>query len=362
MTGGDWSSVLVGQVADDYLLLECVGTGGFGMVMKAIHNKTKEEVAIKFLLPSARLDDQSDFTNERELLLQLIGSSNVVKWFKSDSMLVPMYTSGGPTVDVSFPYHVLELAQDNLETLVANRESLAIDERIKLWRDVVLGVHQMHLKEVVHRDLKSGNCLLFVRAKNKTDCKVSDLGRSRNLKNPPRHTPESYLAGLGDMRFAPPEFLAWQGDDSKIGHICSDLYGLGSVLFELFTGQPITAYSLGYGPQILEQNLRLLQKGFKIDLSGMRSSFEPAYSLFEASCPKAIKRQAGLLLRQLCDPVPSGRLPKLKFDQKIPEPGLEWLLKRADILKATVHASSKAPSKQANAFPHRKGSERGETF
>ncbi len=332
---------MIGQTVGTFLVKNIVGKGGFGIVMEAMDTATKKTVAFKFLNPLASVDDLLDFKNEGDLLGRLDGSSNVVELIKSDQHSFTLKTDAGLSIPVSLSFHVLEFAQGTLETIVLNRHQLDWIQRLLLWRGVIKGVHQMHLRFIVHRDLKSENCLVFDMGKNKTDCKVTDLGRSRHLPSPPLHTPQDYMVGRGDMRFAPPEFLAWQGNDDAESHICADLYGLGAILFELATGLPITFFALGYHADVLQMNLELLNKGEQIDLTGMRSQFEPAYALFEHSVPPVIRQQIGIILRQLCDPLPTGRLPKSRFSQKSVADGLVWLLTWTDSLIRSLEAENK---------------------
>ena len=77
------------------------------------------------------------------------------------------------------PFHVLELAEGSLADLIAVLPQLPWNERLSLFRDVVLGVHQMHSNSVMHRDLKSSNCLLFGSKGQVVSAKVNDLGRLR---------------------------------------------------------------------------------------------------------------------------------------------------------------------------------------
>lgn len=336
-----WDSVLIGQMFGDYEVTEFIGQGGFGIVMKGVHTNTGDAVAIKVLSPKAGVDDLLDFKNEGDLLSRLAKCSNVVTLMKSDQYPLLLTTQDGFTVTLALSYHILEFADGTLEDLVLERDRLGWIELLLLWRGVIRGVHQMHLRQVVHRDLKSENCLLFVLPKHQTESKVTDLGRSRYLPAPAQHTPHEYLVGRGDMRFAPPEFLTWQGEDTSESHICADIYGLGAILFELVTGLPITHFSLGYHEDVLRKNLQLLDLGQRLDLTGMRSSFEPAYKLFEESVPLVIRQQIGMMLRQLCDPAPPGRLPKLKFSQKSIAEGLGWLLTWTDGLVRALEADAK---------------------
>src|SRR3546814_12706888 len=99
----------------------------------------------------------------------------------------------------------------------------------------------MHSRRIVHRDLKSSNALLFNVDSRKPAVKISDLGRSCLTTEPPRFSTQQYVAGRGDLSFAPPELLWLQGDNDPGHYRQADLYLVGSVLFELATAQGITA-------------------------------------------------------------------------------------------------------------------------
>lgn len=333
-----WATMLIGESFGDYVLTDFLGSGGFGVVLEGEHKITGEAVAVKVLPPTSPTDATFEFSNEGALLTALKGASNVVHLHQSGHVDVPLQSLGGATVPVRVHYHVLELAQGCLEDLVQKRNRLKWAERLLLWRGCIRGVHQMHLKHVAHRDLKSANCLLFERPKNLVESKVADLGRSRDVNAPAHHSPLDYLTGRGDLRFAPPEFLTCQGSDSRAGHLAADLYGLGSLLFELATGQCITSMALAPDPGVIQLNMALRNQGQVTDLTGMRPDYEPSFQLFERSVPDAIRLQASSLLRQLCDPVPSARTPQPKFAKQNMGVGLEWLLMRADILTKTLQA------------------------
>ncbi|MEI9907001.1 MAG: protein kinase [Actinomycetota bacterium] len=342
-----WDTVLIGQTHSGYEIRNCIGKGGFAVVFEAVNDSTKTSVAFK-ILPPGNPAATLEFQREGELLAMLKDCDRVVRLHGTEQISLQM-SFNGQDVPVPFACHILELAQGgSLEELVLARDRLDWVDRLRLWRGVILGVHQMHLHGVVHRDLKSQNCLLFFRPKGKVESKVTDLGRSRHLSSPASHSQFEYLVGLGDSRFAPPEFLAIRGDDSPSAHISSDLYGLGSILFELATGLGITAYSFGDdGPKLQRENFERHQKGLAIDLSGYRAAYEASFKLFESSVPANIRNQAAFLVRQLCDPEPSRRPPKIdRFSKRTMQPGLQWLLNRADILIKMLEAEKIQSSKR----------------
>ena len=132
--------------------------------------------------------------------------------------------------------------------------------------------------------------------------------------------------GRGDFRFAPPECLFAQAGADRKGCKRADLYGLGSLLFELVTGQGITSLALGFGPALVRQALNHALAGRGIDLSSLRGKYADAYLLFEQEVPKGIRAPATALIKQLCDPVPDERIPKSRFGYRpVAENDLEWL-------------------------------------
>jgi eukaryotic-like serine/threonine-protein kinase len=326
-----WCGALLGQTFGDYKTTTYLGGGGFGFVYQALQSSTGDTVALKILIPGSPRADADEFRTEGELLARLQRSSGIVTLIETNEETAEI-SLGGVPLPLQLQFHSMELASGCLEELLIDRNSVNWLERLKLWRGAIVGVHQMHLKKMAHRDLKSSNCLLLVRRKQETTCIVSDLGRSRDLTRPARYDPIYYLAGRGDLRFAPPEFLWWQGDETVDGHRSADLYGLGSVLFEVATGVGLTQMALGFGPDLLHTNALAASRGQTIDLGILAPKYELALDVFAEELPPVIRQEARGLLRQLCDPDPIARWPSVRGRSAIRGDGLEWLLRQADIL------------------------------
>lgn len=335
MGGRDvWVGILEGSELGEYTVGEYIGKGYFSLVFEGEHRQSGNAVALKILNPG-KMTDIGEFQSEGKFLTALNKSANVVGLHYTGQSIIELH-SNGVKVPVPIYFHALELAEGCLEELLIDdreRVKLAWRQKIRTWRSAIRGVHQMHLKDFVHRDLKSGNCLLFAGRSPRDECKISDLGRSRDLSQPSRLRPEDYFRGRGDMRFAPPEFLWFQGEDDRLHHRAADLYGLGSLLFEIVTGQCITAFALPMRETMMRDGLEDLSKGYRRDLSGLLSHYKGAYLTFEESCPPIIRKEAGDLLRKICHPVPEKRLQQVRLkNRQVHDPGLEWLLRKADIL------------------------------
>ena len=339
---------LSGQDLGPYRLNSCLGGGGFGLVFHATNTATGAEVAVKLLMPSPDPHAAAEFDAEGNLLRQLNKCDAVVNLVDSGTADVLMTTTNGLVVPLPFKYLVLSLASGALNELTrdpAQLAALAWADRLALWRGAIKGIHQMHLKSVAHRDIKADNCLLMVSG-NRTQVRMADLGRSKDFSLSPALLPHEYLQGRGDLRFAPPEFLWLQGGYGAAEFKAADIYGLGSLLAELATGHPITALALGSWQTVAADGQRDFLSGIRRDLAILRPQFRLAINEVTDQMPRPIRHDAAVLLAQLCDPVPSARFPRRRLNKKfVPEPGLHWLIRRADILTKSLSVEQRRASR-----------------
>ena len=351
------ADLYVGEVLNArYEVLEYLASGGFCLVFAGRDRITGDDVALKILKPSVTGDGVIEFETEGNLLSQLRSASHVINLLgavsNSDAIIV---RKPGVPVDLRIPvsYLVLELADGCLADVVVNRSIADWGQRLLLFRDLVKGVHQMHLKGVVHRDLKSENVLLTTNG-NAVTAKVSDLGRARAVGQPARFLADAYLAGRGDLRFAPPELLWLLGTDDGDCFRRADLYLLGSALFELATGQGITAIAYGNPRSTMASavgmDADIRRQHYLGRLGEARARLEPAFRIFEAEVPLGLRFESTQLLRQLCDPDPLRRERRFRLDRAAPVWGLTWLIRRVDILRklesvGTLRTSRKRAAK-----------------
>lgn len=342
---------VIGSQLGAYRVLGYLGGGAFGFVYSAQEIFNGAEVALKILNPRAQAPEHQEFDNEANLLTHLSGASSVVTLLDSGSEDLPIL---GLALPWPLRFHVFELAENSLDVLTLDPDAIPWTERLSLFRGVVRGVHQMHTKGVVHRDLKSSNCLLFGQPGG-VETKVADLGRSRLLSSPASQDVVTYRFTRGDWSFAAPELLWGVGRDDAETFKRADLYGLGSLLFELAIGQGITSF---VGPALQPRHKpwtldpAVCAAVYSGELARLRASFEQAHSAFSLVVPAAIRPQAVTLIRQLCNPDPVRRVPANTRGRPVaPESGLNWLLRRTDILSLTL----KNALDQASRHLQRKG-------
>lgn len=313
-----------------------------------------KEVAIKILRPGAGAEAQLEFQTEGQLLERLRHRSHVLNLLGSPSNTdtITITKPGLPSpIPLPVEFIVIDLADACLADLVVNRSHVSWSARLSLFRDVVLGVHQMHLGTIVHRDIKSENALVTLDGGSTAHACIADLGRGRDLHDPPRFLSDAYLAGRGDLRFAPPELLHLAGSEDPAVFRRADVFLLGSALFELATGQGITSmvftnpHAVLTGAMAIAPDQRL--KDYKARVSEHRARFEPVFLLAQSEFPSSIRHDATRLLRQLCDADPELREARFRADSRNPIWGLHWLLRRVDVLirreQIEVRRTRKAP-------------------
>jgi serine/threonine protein kinase len=323
-----------GSKLADYRIDECLNTGAFAVVYQALDVVRNREVALKILHPTASLGPLGEFYREGELLLKLANSSRVVNYMGSDNVL---FSANQGSLSFPLRFHILELGAGDLSELLVAPSLLPWTARLALFRDAVWGLHQMHLKKIVHRDLKASNCLLF-RNGSGLMVKVSDLGRARHLSAPPNSATVAYQGPRGDPLHAPPELLWEIGEDKDWVHLCADLYGLGSLLVELALGQSMTVMANMLSmPPINSGDEKARRAKYYAQVPSIRSQFESVFAQVELDMPASIRDQGGQLLRRLCDPDPMRRLQQTGFARGgLQDDGAHWVLRRVDVLRLSL--------------------------
>ena len=210
-----------GLVLGNYRLLEQIGSGGMGLVYLAEHRLMRRRVAVK-VLP---VDDdchaslRQRFYAEMRVLAEL-NHPNIVQAFDAGDLPAP-----GPNMP-SLTYLVMELVPGgDLEQYVERNGPLAVALACDWVRQAAQGLQASHDLHVVHRDVKPSNLLLTVDGQ----VKLVDFGLVRQFCSQltdPR-------ALLGSVEFMAPE---QSFDPSGVGPE-ADVYGLGSTLFWLLTGE-----------------------------------------------------------------------------------------------------------------------------
>jgi len=194
-------------------ILSEIGTGGMGRVILAVDERLGRKVAIKTL--SRRFRDnvtiRARFMQEARALARL-SHPNVVR----------IYELGPPEEP---PHFVMEYLEGTSLTEAAG--ALPLRQKVELMHKVVRAAGFLHEHQQIHRDLKPGNILVGA----DLEPKLLDFGLALQLDN---QAERLTLAGdiLGTPRyFSPEQTRATTRLDAR-----SDVFSLGTVLYEVLTG------------------------------------------------------------------------------------------------------------------------------
>ena len=134
------------------------------------------------------------------------------------------------------PFFVMELLRGTPITRYCEEHQLPLHDRIRLFREVCGGVQHAHQKGVIHRDLKPSN-ILVTEVDGRPVPKIIDFGIAKALASGGIEamtfaTQANFI--LGTPHYMSPEQIEDVGSvDTR-----SDIYALGTILYEMLTGSP----------------------------------------------------------------------------------------------------------------------------
>ena len=200
-------------MANRYRIVSMLGRGGMGEVYRADDLRLGQTVALKFLPPELAKDQKrlEYFHNEVRLARQ-ISHPNVCRVYDIGEVDGQQF--------ISMEY----IDGEDLKVLLHRIGRLPKDKGIQIAQQLCSGLAAAHAKGVLHRDLKPANIMID----GQGQVRITDFGLATVA------TDEETVAGMsGTPAYMAPEQLL-RGETS----VQSDIYSLGLVLFELFTGQP----------------------------------------------------------------------------------------------------------------------------
>jgi serine/threonine protein kinase len=207
-----------GQRIGAYIIVQALGHGGMGSVYLAARadGYFEKQVAIKVLKPTGQPGDLVQrFSAEREALASL-----------DHPNIAGIFDAG--TTDSGLPYFVMEYVPGRAVTTFVAERHLSIRQRLELFLKVCAGVEAAHRRRIVHRDLKPGNILV----NEDGEPKLLDFGIAKLLAT------DSTLeeTATGQQRLTPICASPEQATGDTVT-TASDIYALGTLLYEMLTGQ-----------------------------------------------------------------------------------------------------------------------------
>ena len=220
----DRASTLSGQILDlRYQVMKKLGEGGMSYVYLAREVATGAEVAIKVLSPKLATDRSSVERLRREAGLAMrLDHANVCR-------ILRLGESEDGLIYLVMPFLDGELLSDR----EVRGGPMELGPGIEVLRQVCTGLHHAHELQIVHRDLKPENIMLVPEDGGRDRAVVMDFGLAKERRADPaiaKLTATGII--LGTPEFMSPEQIRGRPLDAR-----SDIYALGIVAFEMFTGK-----------------------------------------------------------------------------------------------------------------------------
>jgi WD40 repeat protein len=212
------------MIANRYSLVEVIGEGGMGTVWRAKQSEpVKRYVALKLIKPG--MDSKqvlARFEAERQALAMM------------DHPNIARILDGG--IHDNRPFFVMELVKGTPITEFCDARKLTPQQRLELFMPVCQAIQHAHQKGIIHRDIKPSNVLIALND-DKPVPKVIDFGVAKATGG--ALTQHSIDTGFGSVvgtpQYMSPEQATFNNLDIDTR---SDVYSLGTLLYELLAGSP----------------------------------------------------------------------------------------------------------------------------
>ena len=212
---------MIGKVISHYRIEARLGSGGMGIVYRALDLRLKRRVAIKCLLPSVDRDHRALERFHREACAaSRLNHPNICTIYEIDE-------------HEGDPFIVMQLLEGETIEHLLKGKPLDSAEILEIAARVADALEAAHESGIIHRDLKPANIFLTRRGQ----VKVLDFGLAKLVygAEPSAQLLDSLTATgakVGTHVFMSPEQCRGELLDAR-----SDLFSLGSVLYEMATGR-----------------------------------------------------------------------------------------------------------------------------
>jgi predicted Ser/Thr protein kinase len=258
-----------------YRIVGLLGKGGMGEVYRADDLSLDQGVALK-LLPSSLAHDPTALSRLRSevRLARQVSHPNVCRVYDlgevdGESFVAMEYVDG-----------------EDLASVLRRLGRPAKEKALEIARQICAGLAAAHDSGVIHRDLKPANIMVDGRGR----ARITDFGLAG----------EAQVLGRADARSGTPLYMAPEQLAGREVTRASDIYSLGLVLYELFSGR--RAFDAGSVPELLEK----MESTTPSSLSSQVEGLDPAVERVVRRCLEADPRRRPLSALAVAAALPGG--------------------------------------------------------
>ncbi len=204
-----------------YRSLRELGQGSCGAVFEVVHVDLSRRLAMKLMSAELRGNERARELFRREArVMSRVTHPNVVRFHDFGE------TSAGDL------YVVMELIEGlSLEQWHSQHAELAVEDVLRLTRQIALGLGAVHEAGAVHRDLKPSNILLT----QDGTAKLIDFGIAWTPGDDAEELDEKSGNSPKLLVYGTPEYMAPEQLEGRVVDARADIYALGTIFYELLT-------------------------------------------------------------------------------------------------------------------------------
>ncbi len=204
-------------IGGKYVLGDVIGAGGMGIVYSAVQRSLGRKVAVKVPRPDVLT---KPYVHRRFRTEAFVASR---LWHRNIVAVIDYGDIGGD------PFLVMEHVHGRLlGRVVAQRGPLPVELAVELVTQVLDALYEAHASGIVHADVKSDNVFVETRRDGTEQARLFDFGLARSCGLDIEQDPNLIY---GTPQYMAPELVRGQPPSPA-----SDLYAVGTLLYELLTG------------------------------------------------------------------------------------------------------------------------------
>jgi eukaryotic-like serine/threonine-protein kinase len=216
-----------------YKYIERIGKGAFGTVLLMEDTVVDERLILKFLNPNVSNDEEimKRFVHELRYSRK-ITHKNVIRIYDF------LFIQGNYAISMEyFPSHTLG-------SEIVGEKPMPLQRALQFSNDMCVGMDVAHQVGIVHRDLKPANVLI----NNEGLLKIVDFGvAAAQREGDTQLTKTGYV--IGSPKYMAPEQILGKRVDQR-----ADVYAIGVIMYEMFTGVP--PYARGDHMSVMYQHVQ----------------------------------------------------------------------------------------------------------
>ncbi len=226
----------VGQQIGGYVINRAIARGGMAHIYRAVEPLTNRDVALKVVSLSSKFAHDPNPDTAEHFRQRFAAEARIIASLEH-LHIVPLFhydilCDDTPAQRACAAYFAMRLMRGGSLAALIKRGGFTFSRVFTLFDQIADGLTYAHQRGVIHCDLKPSNILLD----EDGNAYLADFGLATLLK--PYADPHTLDLNGNGFISGTPSYLAPEQISGRVVDECTDIYGLGLILYEMLTGHP----------------------------------------------------------------------------------------------------------------------------